>query len=707
MMNHPSPYLNRELSWLEFNQRVLDEAADPDVPLLERLKFLAITASNLDEFFMVRVGGLRLLINEGSTKPDPSGLTPRQQLAAVRQRVRDLCACQERLYREELEPALAEAGIGRVGPAIREGEQSHFLSRVFDAEVGLVVTPAAVHEPDRFPLVANLGLHLAVRLRPEAGDPKRRPRYAVVPLGGPLPRILPLPTEAGHGYVLVEDLVRAFADRLFPGERIAEAVAFRVTRNAGMSVDEDGAFDLLAEMEGVLDARTFSACIRLEVEASASKLMTRFLSRALAVTPEDIYPTRAPLGLGDFMELAGIEAQEALRYPGMPPVAPATVDASQPMFPQIAKRDILLCHPFESFEPVLRFLREAAADPDVLAIKQVLYRTSKNSPVIEALRAAAAAGKYVTALVEIKARFDEARNIDWARRLEMDGVQVIYGVKGLKTHAKICLVVRREPRGIVRYLHFGTGNYNERTAKLYSDISLMTCDEDLGSDASVFFNAVAGYSTPQAFRRLAVAPVGLRERLVELIDAEAERRRQGQKARIDAKMNSLVDTEVIEALYRASRAGVKIRLNVRGICCLRPGVKGLSENIEVVSIVDRFLEHARIMVFHHGGDGLVFISSADWMPRNLRGRVELLVPVDDHDCRRKLVAILDTYFRDNCKARRLLPDGGYEPVTAGRTPCRAQYALHDMAAKTVLAERRRRKNVFEPHRPANGGAPPA
>jgi len=702
-MNDQSPYLNRELSWLEFNQRVLDEAADPEVPLLERLKFLAITASNLDEFFMVRVGGLRLLIEEGSTRLDPSGLTPRQQLAAVRQRGRDFCACQERIYREELEPALAEAGIRRIGPDARETELGHVLSRLFDGEVGLVVTPAAVHEPERFPLVANLGLHLMVRLRPAADDPKRRPRYAVVPLGGPLARVLCLPAESGRCYVLVEDLVRAYADRLFPGERIAEVVAFRVTRNAGMSVDEDGAFDLLAEMEGVLDARTFSDCIRLEIEASASKVLTRFLTRALAVGSEDVYPTLAPVGLGDLMELAGIEAEGSLRYPGMPPLAPAAVDPSQPMFPQIAKQDILLCHPYESFEPVLRFLREAAEDPDVLAIKQVLYRISEDSPVVEALREAAAAGKYVTALVEVKARFDEARNIDWARRLEMAGVQVIYGVKGLKTHAKVCMVMRREPRGIVRYLHFGTGNYNERTAKLYSDISLMTCAEDLGADASAFFNAVAGYSTPQSFRRLAVAPIGLRERLLELIDAEAERRRQGQKARIVAKMNSLVDAEVIDALYRASQAGVKIRLNIRGICCLRPGVKGLSENIEVVSIVDRFLEHARIMVFHHGGHELVFISSADWMPRNLRGRVELLVPVENPACRRKLGAILDTYFRDNRKARRLLSDGSYKRIATGRVPVRAQYALHEMAGREILAERRRR-NVFEPHRSPGSGA---
>ncbi len=703
-MNEQSPYLNREISWLEFNQRVLDEAANPEVPLLERLKFLAITASNLDEFFMVRVGGLRLLIEEDSPRLDPSGLTPRQQLAAVRQRVRDLCACQERIYREELEPALAEAGIRRVGPAIGEAGQDHVLARLFDGEIGLIVTPAAVRDPKRFPLVANLGLHLAVRLRPAAADPKHQPRYAVVPLGGPLTRVLPLPAETGRRYILIEDLVRAFAERLFPGERIAEAVAFRVTRNAGMCVDEDGAFDLLAEMEGVLDARTFSGCIRLEIAASASKVLTRFLTRALAVAPDDVYPTLAPVGLGDLMELAGIEAEGSLRYPGMPPLAPAAVDPSQPMFPQIARRDILLCHPYESFEPVLRFLREAAADPDVLAIKQVLYRISEDSPVVEALREAAAAGKYVTALVEVKARFDEARNIDWARRLEMAGVQVIYGVKGLKTHAKICMVMRREPRGIVRYLHFGTGNYNERTAKLYSDISLLTCAEELGADASAFFNAVAGYSTPQSFRRLAVAPIGLRERLLELIDAEAERRRQGQKARIVAKMNSLVDTEVIDALYRASQAGVKIRLNIRGICCLRPGVKGLSENIEVVSIVDRFLEHARIMVFHHGGDERVFISSADWMPRNLRGRVELLVPVGDPDCRRRLTAILDTYFRDNCKARRLLADGSYKRVSAGRVPVRAQYALHELVAGEVLAEQRRRKNVFEPHRSqANGG----
>lgn len=704
-MSDVSLYLNRELSWLEFNQRVLDEAAAPDVPLLERLKFLAITASNLDEFFMVRVGGLRLLIEEGSTKPDPSGLTPKRQLAAVQQRVHEMCASQERLYREELEPALAEGGVARADLEALDGEQWQYLSRVFDEEIGLIVTPAAVHEPDHFPLVANLGLHVAVRLRPRADDTKRRPRYAVVPLGGPLDRFVPLPSANGQLYVLLEDVVRTFAERLFPGERVAETVVFRVTRNAGMSVDEDGAFDLLAEMEGVLDARTLSDCIRLEVEATATKTTIQFLMRALGVQTEDVYATHAPVGLGDFMALSGIEANESLRYPGMPPQVPSSVDLSQSLFPQIAKSDILLCHPYESFEPVVRFLQEAADDPDVLAIKQVLYRTSSKSPIIEALREAASQGKYVTALVEVKARFDEARNIEWARRLEMDGVQVIYGVKGLKTHAKICMVVRREPRGIVRYLHFGTGNYNERTAKLYSDFSLFTCAGDWGADASAFFNAVAGYSTPQEFRRLAVAPIGLREKLVELIDAETERRRQGQKARIDAKMNALVDTEIIDALYRASQAGVKIRLNVRGICCLRPGVKGISDNIEVVSIVDRFLEHSRVMVFHHGGEERVFISSADWMPRNLRGRVELLVPVEDETCRRKLIGILETYFRDNCKARRLLSDGAYERVAKGRTQVRAQYALYEMATKEIMASRRQRKNVFEPHRSPSQGEP--
>jgi polyphosphate kinase len=698
MPNDP-PYLNRELSWLDFNQRVLDEAKDPTVPLLERLKFLAITASNLDEFFMVRVGGLHLLVDEGSTKLDPSGMTPRRQLAAVHERVHQMTAQQEALYLRELEPALAEAGIYRASQDSLDGEQWQYLSQVFDSEIGRIVTPGAVHEVSRFPLVANLGLQLVVRLRPRPDDRKRRPRYAVVPLGGPLPRFVALPGQSRRRYVLIEDVVRTFAERLFPGEKIAEAVVFRVTRNAGMNVDEDGASDLLAEMEGVLDARTFSDCIRLEMEAAATKTMTRFLQRALEVTDQNTYPTQAPVNFGDFMAMTDIDIDDSLRYEGMPPCPPPDVDPSVPMLQQIARRDILLCHPYESFEPVVRFVREAAADPDVLAIKQVLYRTSKNSPIIESLRQAAAEGKYVTVLVEVKARFDEARNIEWARRLEMDGVQVIYGVKGLKTHAKICMVVRREPQGIVRYLHFGTGNYNERTAKLYSDISLFTCNEDLGADASAFFNAVSGYSTPQAFRLLAVAPLGLRERVVELIEAETERRRQGQKARIDAKMNSLVETEVIDALYRASQAGVKIRLNVRGICCLRPGVKGLSENIEVVSIIDRFLEHARIMVFHHGGDERVFISSADWMPRNLRRRVELLVPVEDAACRRKLTGILDTYFRDTCKSRRLLPDGGHEPLPPGKKPVRAQYELYESACKAQAAGRRSRKNVFEPHRP--------
>jgi polyphosphate kinase len=691
-------YFNRELSWLEFNQRVLDEARDESVPPLERLKFLAITASNLDEFFMVRVGGLQMLSARRSTKRDPAGLSPDQQLAAIGERTRRMNADQYDCLSGEIEPLLAQAGIHRMAAGELSDRQRATLEALFQNELSAVLTPMAVGADDEFPLLPNQSLNLCVRLAPSTSAPDQ-PRFAIIPVGKTLSRFQTLPAEGGYSYMLLEDVVGMFVERFFPGEPVRECAAFRITRNADMGLREDLAGDLLAGMEEILDARKQSECVRLEISASAGGELLSFLRGKLDVSDDDVFSAPGPLDLSAFMQLAELSGFDAQRYEPWPPQPSPEVDLSASIFDVISERAVLLYHPYESFDPVLKLINQAADDPDVLAVKQVLYRTSRNSPVVAALKRAAENGKYVTAIVELKARFDEARNIEGARQLEQAGAQVIYGVKGLKTHAKVCIVVRREPHGIVRYLHFGTGNYNERTARLYSDVSFMTCDEELGADATNFFNAVSGYSQPQEFRKLDAAPIGLREKLLEMIDAETQRRRQGQRARISAKMNSLVDAKIIDALYEASQSGVKIQLNVRGICCLRPGVKGLSENISVISIVDRFLEHARIFYFHHGGDERVFISSADWMPRNLDRRVELLVPIEDTAARTRLMQILDAYFADTVKARMLHSDGSYEPVSkrGKRKAARSQELLYQQACDAVRDAKQQRRTVLEPH----------
>ncbi|MBN1269645.1 MAG: polyphosphate kinase 1, partial [Kiritimatiellae bacterium] len=495
MAKKPSRFINRELSWLEFNQRVIEEARDTAIPLLERLKFLAITASNLDEFFMVRVGGLQALAKEGLAQRDAAGLTPQQQIEAIGERVRTMVNDQYACYLNELEPALASAGITRVRADQLSEQQTLHLERLFKDELSVVVTPMAIPTPDRFPLLVNLSLNIAVRLKPAAEG--QAPRFATMPVGPVVRRFMSMPAPSGYAFMLAEDVLRLFIAHLFPGEEIMEAVPYRITRNADMTVREDLAADLLDGMRDVLDARKQSDCVRLEVDASASRTLLAFLQRALKVRDQDVLLIPGPLNLADFMQLAVTEGFDQLKCEPWPPQPVPGLDPRKTIFEELARRDLLLVHPYDSFEPVLRLVREAADDPDVLAIKQILYRTSRNSPVIAALKRAAEHGKYVTALVELKARFDEARNIAWAEELEQAGAQVIYGVKGLKTHAKVCIVVRRQPQGIVRYVHFGTGNYNEITARLYSDISFMTCREDLCADASAFFNMITGYSQPQ------------------------------------------------------------------------------------------------------------------------------------------------------------------------------------------------------------------
>jgi polyphosphate kinase len=701
MSHNDAKYFNRELSWLEFNQRVLDEARDATVPLLERLKFLAITGSNLDEFFMVRVGGLQMLAQRGSTSLDPSGMTPEQHLHAIRARTRQITTAQYECFTQELEPALATAGIRRVRPEELTQRQAKAVEQIFDNELSAILTPMAVNPEEEFPLLVNQTLNLCVRLEPAAAEPDQ-PRFAIIPLGRWLHRFITLYSDGGYACMLLEDAVGMHVERFFFGEHVVECVPFRITRDADLSIREDLAHDLLVEMEEILDARKQSACVRLEISDHASDTLLAFLEQGLEVTGDDVFKTPGPLDLSAFMRLTELQGFDSLKSEAWPPQPSPQVDLTTSMFDVISRRDVLLYHPFDSFEPVVRLIDEAAADPEVLAIKQTLYRTSRNSPIVAALKRAAERGKHVTALVELKARFDEARNIVWAKDLEQAAVQVIYGVKGLKTHAKLCIIVRREPHGIQRYVHFGTGNYNEITARLYTDVSFMTCNEELGADASSFFNAITGYSQPQSFRKIEAAPLGMRESLLEMIQIETQRKREGQQARIIAKLNSLVDPQIIDALYEASQAGVKIKLNVRGICCLRPGVPKLSKNITVTSIVDRLLEHSRIFYFHHGGDERVFISSADWMQRNLDRRVELLVPVEDPACRERLIGILKTCFRDTVKARRLLPDGTYKRVkpASGERPLRSQEALYREAAAAVQKAEQAQPTIFEPHRAA-------
>jgi polyphosphate kinase len=700
MKSEPNHYINRELSWLEFNRRVLNQAQYAKVPVLERLKFLAITASNMDEFFMVRVGGLQLQQAQGIDMPDPSGATVTEQLDAIYDRVNKIISDQYECFLTSIEPILSIEGITRVIAADANPLCRDALQKYFESEIYPVISPMDLDPDAPFPLLSNLGFYLCVRMA--SGEQDSPHRFAFIPIGKILPRMIKLPSERGtYTYSLIEDVISYFVEQYYPGKRVEECTAFRVTRNADVSVREDSASDLILGMEEVLSSRRSADFVRLEIDAKVSEATLSYLVDKLRLEQRDVFKFPGPLDLAALMSITELEGFPTLRDTVWPAQGSPQIDSTKSMFENIAAGDLLLCHPYESFEPVVRLIEEAANDPDVLAIKQTLYRTSRKSPIVASLKRAAELGKYVTVVVELKARFDEARNMVWARELERSGVQVIYGVRGLKTHAKVCIVVRREVDGIVRYVHFGTGNYNETTARMYSDISYLTCNESLGKDASAFFNAITGYSQPQPYEKLESAPLGLRKKLVSLIEEETQRRLQGQKAFIYAKLNSLVDPEIIQALYRASQAGVTVRLNIRGICCLKPAVRGLSENITVVSIVDRSLEHARILHFSQGGQDAVFISSADWMPRSLDRRIELLTPIEDTASKRKLMEILATYFQDNQNAWKLMPDGSYDRLEPGpgHSRLRAQKLLYQSAVDSVKAAELATRSKFEPHLP--------
>jgi polyphosphate kinase len=684
-LDHPQWYLNRELSQLEFFQRVLEEAKDESIPLLERVKFLAIVGSNLDEFFMVRVAGLKQQIAAGVVELSIDGLTPAEQLAAIRKAVSRLLAEAHTCYQDDVLPTLAEAGIHILGYPDLDHRQKAYVKKYFAQVVFPVLTPLAFDPGRPFPHISNLSLNLAVLVR----DPAGQERFARVKVPGTLPRLVPLRRSSGgvrkdgiaprsHYFVWLEQVIAAHLGELFPGMEILAAHPFRVVRDADILIKELEADDLLDTMEESVRRRRFGSVVQLALNKSTPVDIRDILRENLEVERRDIYNIDGPLGLSDLMGLTQIDRYD-LKDPPFVPATPAILnqDRDQDMFAAIRREDIILHHPYDSFASVVAFLQSAARDPDVLAIKQTLYRVGRNSPVVEALLEAATNGKQVAVLVELKARFDEESNIGWAKRLEAEGVHVIYGLLGLKTHSKIALVVRKEGDGVRRYVHLATGNYNGITAQVYTDLGVFTCDEDIGADATDLFNYLTGYSAKHDYRKLLVAPINLRARLESLIHREIEHQRQGRRGHLIFKVNAIVDRPMIKLLYQASQAGVQVDLLVRGICCLRPGVDGLSENIRVTSIVGRFLEHSRIYYFQNGGQEDIYLGSADLMTRNLDYRVEVLFPVEDERLIRHLRdEVLATYLADNVKARWLRADGNYAP----RQPTPGEMLVSSQAA---------------------------
>ena len=685
---HPAAlFINRELSWLAFNERVLEEANDPATPLLERVKFAAIAASNLDEFFMVRVASLKQQIDEADATPDPAGLRPDKQLSAVAHRahrfVDALYDCTER----RLVPALAAEGIRILKFDDIEPPRQGSLRTFFRDSVLPVLTPLAIDVSRPFPLLSSLTLNLAVMLDEAPEEVGRRLAIVQVPAG--LTRLVPIPGADGVSFVLLEDIVRAHLAELFPGQTILESSVIRLARDSELELDDEGGRTHLELVEREVRRRRRSDVVRLEVEVGASDQLVALLVEQVDVEDQDVYPVPGPLDLRVLQGIVELPGFDHLRDPPLQPEDVLAGEQRRDLFSILDARDVLLHHPYDAYEPVIALLAQAAEDPDVLAIKQTLYRTSVGSPIIRSLQKAAERNKQVTVLVELTARFDEERNIQWARALETAGAHVIYGVRRFKVHAKVLLIVRRTAHGLRRYVHLGTGNYNERTARVYTDFGLMTSSQVLAEDATAFFSALTGYSDPPRLKKLVMAPTGLRRRFLKLIDRERRRAEAGQPAEIVAKMNSLSDEEIVSALYAASAAGVRVALNVRGICALRPGVPGVSENIEVVSIVDRFLEHSRVYYFLNGGEEAVYLSSADWMTRNLDKRIELLFPIQQADHKQRVLHALRAMFRDNVKARVLQADGTYprRGQASGEEAFRVQEYLQQEAQRRAALAR--------------------
>ena len=660
-MGNSKVFINRELSWLEFDARVLGEAEDVLNPLFERLKFLSITASNLDEFFMVRVASLKDMVNAGYTKKDIAGMTAAEQLAALDERTHAFVKRQYKIYNDELVPALAREGFHIIGSHEElTHEQEIFVDKYFHEDVYPVLTPMAVDSSRPFPLIRNKTLNIAALLKKKNGDDGTE--FATVQVPSVLPRFVRLPGEQDT-IILLEEIIERNIDKLFLNYDILCAYPYRIMRNADLSIDEEDAADLLKEIEKQLKKRQWGQAIRLEVQGNIDKQLLKKLKSELNITDSDIYRIDGPLDLTFLMKLYGSFGYAKLKTPKYTPAPVPELMNGKNIFEAVREGDILLHHPYQTFDPVVDFVRQAANDPGVLAIKQTLYRVSGNSPIVAALAAAAENGKQVSVLVELKARFDEENNIIWARKLEQAGCHVIYGLVGLKTHSKITLVVRREEDGIRRYVHLGTGNYNDSTAKLYCDMGLFTCSPAIGEDATAVFNMLSGYSEPVGWNKLSLAPLWLRDRFHYLVEREIRHAKEGQEAHIIAKMNSVCDKDIIELMYKASKAGVKIELIVRGICCLIPQLEGVSENITVRSIVGTFLEHSRIFYFENGGNPEIYMASADWMSRNLDRRVEIMFPVEDAKLKKEVKHILDVQLADNVKAQLMQPDGSYVRVS--------------------------------------------
>jgi polyphosphate kinase len=669
-------YINRDLSWVEFNWRVLEEAQDPSTPLLERVKFLSIVSSNLDEFMSVRVAGVKDQMKAGFTKKDFTGYTPGSLFKRIMRRSSKMVAEQYRTYRD-VTRQLAKEGILFVDYEDLNVTQRGAMDEYYHDIIFPVLTPMAVDQSRPFPLVHTQSLYLAVVLNKDDETIDEEPYFAILQVPSNLNRYIALPTRPNskkHEYILLEDLIEQHIHTLFTGYTPLAVHGFRLTRNADLTLNEEGAEDLLEEIEAQLRRRRWGAPVRLEVEKGIHPYALTQLMDEFEIT-DNIFEIDGPIDLTYFMKLAGsVHGFEHLRYPPIKPVYPIELSDTEDMFTVLRSKDVLVYHPYESFDAVTDFVCQAAYDPQVLAIKMTLYRVSGNSPLIQALARAAESGKQVTVVVELKARFDEERNIAWARKLEQSGCHVVYGLVGLKTHAKITLVVRQEPDGLRRYVHVGTGNYNDNTAKLYTDVGLFTTHKIIGEDASALFNEVTGYSAPHNWKAFGVAPTDLKDKLFEKIRKEAHFASEGKPAKIIAKLNSLSNQQMVDELYAASQAGVKVELIVRGVCCLRPGVPGLSENISVRSIVDRFLEHSRIFYFENEGDPEIYIASADWMTRNLTRRVELMCPVFDQHIKTSLIHILKLSLEDNVKARVLQSNGLYERVLAeGEKPLRSQF----------------------------------
>lgn len=703
----PEYFGNRELSWLKFNDRVLSEARDKSLPLFERLKFLSITASNLDEFFMVRVASLKDQVHAGYSKTDIAGLTAKEQLKEISAQTHDLVHMQYTTLNRSLLPALAKSGMHLVVEhELLNKEQEEFVDRYFEDNVYPVLTPMAMDSSRPFPLIRNKTLNIGALIsKKDKKKGKEQLEFATVQVPSVLPRVVQIPSakKGDTTVILLEEIIERNIEKLFLSYDVVCAHPYRIMRNADLTIDEDEAEDLLVEIQKQLKKRQWGEVIRLEVQEKMDERLLKILKTEFEIKEDDIFEISGPLDLTMLMKVYGQEGFDKYRTPRYVPAPVPQFQEEKDIFKVIRQGDVFLHHPYMSFDPVVNFVRQAAKDPDVLAIKQTLYRVSGNSPIIAALAQAAENGKQVSVLVELKARFDEENNIVWAKKLEKAGCHVIYGLVGLKTHSKITLVVRREETGIRRYVHLATGNYNDSTAKLYTDCGIFTCDERFGEDATAVFNMLSGYSEPKKWNKLIVAPIWMKDRFLKLIEREAEHAKKGMPAYIVAKMNSLCDPVIMAALYYASSCGVQIHLLVRGICCLKVGIPGVSENIHVRSIVGDFLEHSRIFYFHNGGSEEIYMGSADWMPRNLDRRVEIVFPVEDEAIKKELVHVLTLEFKDNVKAHLLKNDGTYEKQDKrGKTLVNSQMEFCREATERAQKKqiKKEKSRVFIPAEPA-------